>query len=64
MSDKVSIIIRGKNEEDWLSLCLKSINNQTYSNFENKLFKLFKLHVLPITLNKFDIHCKQNNRTF
>lgn len=34
MSDKVSIIIRGKNEEDWLSLCLKSINNQTYSNFE------------------------------
>ncbi len=34
MSDLVSIIIRGKNEEDWLGLCLKSINHQSYENFE------------------------------
>jgi glycosyltransferase involved in cell wall biosynthesis len=34
MSDLVSIIIRGKNEEDWIGLCLKSINEQTYRNFE------------------------------
>lgn len=34
MSKKVSIIIRGKNEEDWLGLCLKAISNQKYRNFE------------------------------
>ena len=34
MSDLVSIIIRGRNEEDWLGLCLKSINAQSYKNFE------------------------------
>ena len=34
MSIHVSIIIRGKNEEDWLGLCLKSISMQSYKNFE------------------------------
>lgn len=34
MSSLVSIIIRGKNEEDWLGLCLKSISMQSYKNFE------------------------------
>ena len=34
MSDLVSIIIRGKNEEDWLGLCLRSIHKQSYTNFE------------------------------
>lgn len=34
MSDLISIVIRGKNEEDWLGLCLKSISNQSYKNFE------------------------------
>ena len=34
MSKKVSIIIRGKNEEDWLGLCLKSIHEQTFKDFE------------------------------
>ncbi len=34
MSSRVSIIIRGKNEEDWLGLCLRSISMQTYKNFE------------------------------
>lgn len=34
MSDLVSIIIRGKNEEDWLGLCLRSIQKQTYKNHE------------------------------
>ena len=28
MSKTVSIIIRGKDEEDWLGLCLKSIHEQ------------------------------------
>ena len=30
----VSIIIRTKNEERWISQCLESINKQTYKNFE------------------------------
>ena len=30
----VSIIIRTKNEERWISKCLKRINDQTYKNFE------------------------------
>ena len=30
----VSIIIRTKNEERWISQCLDSINKQTYKNFE------------------------------
>ena len=34
MKNLVSIIIRGKNEEDWLGLCLRSIHEQTYKNFE------------------------------
>ena len=34
MKDLVSIIIRGKNEEDWLGLCLRSISEQTYINHE------------------------------
>ena len=34
MKDLVSIIIRGKNEEDWLGLCLRSIREQAYTNHE------------------------------
>ena len=34
MKDLVSIVIRGKNEEDWLGLCLRSIREQTYTNHE------------------------------
>ena len=34
ISEKVSIIIRTKNEERWLEQCLKKIFNQSYSNFE------------------------------
>ena len=34
MQKTVSIIIRGKNEEDWLGLCLKSIHEQTFKDFE------------------------------
>ena len=30
----VSIIIRTKNEERWITPCLESIYNQTYKNFE------------------------------
>ena len=33
-SKLVSIIIRTKNEERWISQCLKSLHNQTYKNFE------------------------------
>ena len=31
---KVSIIIRCKNEEDWIGHCLKSIKTQTFKNYE------------------------------
>ena len=31
---KVSVIIRTKNEEVWISSCLNSILNQTYKNFQ------------------------------
>jgi len=34
MSKLVSIIIRGKNEEDWLGLCLRAINNQLFKDYE------------------------------
>ena len=34
MKDLVSIVIRGKNEEDWLGLCLRSLREQTYTNYE------------------------------
>jgi len=34
--DLVSIIIRTKNEERWISYCLKSILKQSYDNFEIK----------------------------
>ena len=31
---KVSIIIRTKNEEQWIEMCLRKIYEQTYRNFE------------------------------
>jgi len=31
---KISIIIRTKNEEQWIEMCLRKINEQTYKNFE------------------------------
>lgn len=34
MKPKVSIIIRTKNEERWITSCLKSIYSQTFKNFE------------------------------
>jgi len=34
MRDRVSIVIRTKNEEDWIGICLKNIKNQKYENFE------------------------------
>ena len=34
MNKKVSIIIRTKNEERWISSCLKSVFSQKYKNFE------------------------------
>tara|TARA_A100001011_G_scaffold400206_1_gene513187 strand:+ start:1629 stop:2972 length:1344 start_codon:yes stop_codon:yes gene_type:complete len=33
-NNKVSIIIRTKNEEKWISHCLKMIQSQTYQNYE------------------------------
>ena len=30
----VSIIIRAKNEEKWISACLRSVFNQSYKNIE------------------------------
>ena len=34
MKKKVSIIIRTKNEEQWIEICIKKILEQTYKNFE------------------------------
>ena len=31
---KVSIIIRGKNEEDWLGITLRGIKEQDFKNYE------------------------------
>jgi len=33
-NQKVSIIIRTKNEDNWLEACLKSIRLQSYKNYE------------------------------
>jgi len=34
MSDLISIIIRTRNEEHWIGLCLKKIKIQTFKNYE------------------------------
>lgn len=34
MKKKVSIIIRAKNEEDWIGICIKNIQIQEYDNYE------------------------------
>ena len=34
MKKKCSIIIRTKNEERWITSCLKSVYNQTYKEIE------------------------------
>ena len=31
---KISIILRTKNEERWISQCIKTIQSQTYKNYE------------------------------
>ena len=61
MSTKVSIIIRTKNEETWISSCLRAVFAQTYKNFEvilvdNNSFdrtvdiaKQFKVNVIQIS---------------
>ena len=41
MKEKVSIIIRTKNEERWIALCLKKIFSQNYKNFEIIFFDNF-----------------------
>ena len=59
----VSIIIRTKNEERWISACLKSVCSQNYKNFEiiivdnnstdNTLIIANKFPVKVVTINKF-----------
>ena len=45
---KVSIVIRGKNEEDWLGLTIKAVKNQSFKDFEIKdKFFFEKVLVLP-----------------
>ena len=34
MNKKVSIIIRTKNEDNWIESCLKAIETQNYKNYE------------------------------
>ena len=61
---KVSIIIRTKNEERWISLCLRSVYEQNYKNFEVilvdnnstdrtvEIAKQFKIKIVNIDLFK------------
>ena len=61
---KVSIIIRTKNEERWISLCLRSVFDQNYKNFEVilvdnnstdrtvEIAKQFKIKIVNIDLFK------------
>ena len=60
MKDKVSIIVRTKNEERWINSCLRSIFEQTYKNIEViivdnyskdstlKLAKTYKVKIVKI----------------
>jgi rhamnosyltransferase len=60
---KVSIIIRTKNEEQWIDQCLNKIKNQSYNNYEiiivdNKstdltLSKITKFNVKLVKVKKF-----------
>ena len=52
---KVSIIIRTKNEERWIALCLKKIYLQTYKNFEIILVDNFSEDKTLIKANKFKL---------
>jgi len=62
-SEKISIIIRTKNEERWIEQCLKKIFDQNYDNFEvilvdnnskdKTLEKAKKFPVKVIKINKF-----------
>ena len=62
-TEKISIIIRTKNEERWIEQCLKKIFDQNYDNFEviivdnnskdNTVQKAKKFPVKIIKINKF-----------
>ena len=51
----VSIIIRTKNEERWITSCLKSILNQTYKNFEIIIVDNFSTDKTLEKVNQFKI---------
>ena len=63
ITEKISIIIRTKNEERWIEQCLKKIFDQSYDNFEviivdnnskdNTLQKAKKFPVKIVKINKF-----------
>jgi rhamnosyltransferase len=51
MNKKVSVIIRAKNEEDWIGVCIKNIQSQEYDNYE----------IIVVDNNSTDgtlLHCK------
>ena len=62
-TEKISIIIRTKNEERWIEQCLKKIFDQNYDNFEvilvdnnskdNTLKKAKKFPIKVVKINKF-----------
>ena len=64
MKKKVSIIIRTKNEEQWIEICIKKILEQTYKNFEiiiidsystdKTLKKVQKFKLKSYKIKKFD----------
>ena len=51
----VSIIIRTKNEERWITSCLKSILNQTYKNFEIIIVDNFSTDKTLEKVNQFKL---------
>ena len=53
--DLVSIIIRTKNEERWISYCLKSIQKQTYNNYEIIIVDNLSNDKTVEKINKFNI---------
>ena len=66
--NKISIIVRTKNEERWISHCLKSIYDQNYPSFEvilvdnesnmiiTKITTYMNEPYFSISLNKLSLH--------
>ena len=64
---KISIIIRTKNEEDWISHCLENVFNQDYKDFEvtfrSKAYNYYKKWIFrPIQQHRVKFLESQNQK--